>query len=629
LTHTSAFADLGLPDFLLAAVDRLGFTTPTPIQAAAIPALLGGEDIVGVAQTGTGKTAAFGLPMLVGILPEYRHPQGLVLVPTRELALQVAGALEDFAAELPGVRVATIYGGAPYYQQIKTLQAGAHIVVGTPGRVIDLLERGTLDLGDVAFVVLDEGDEMLRMGFADDVDRILSEVPAQRQTAIFSATMPPEIRRTVEAHQHNPRQIAVTPQSSTVEGVEQRYAMVPGRHKIGALSRILATSQAQAALVFVRTKASAQEVGAALVERGISASVISGDVPQAEREKVVARLRSGQVTVLVATDVAARGLDVDRIGLVVNFDMPREADEYVHRIGRTGRAGREGVAFSFVTPKERDRVRRIERTTKVRMVETPIPTPADVTAHRVAALLAQVPDRLVKGRLQIVHQAVDGYVSAADDTADSTDERLARAMDLATALAALAVGDDGPASAQDDDLDTDLADLARRPANERPSREHPSRKKAADAARPATGRKHDARRREDSDGDDRTNPSDTHPRADRRYDPDRGDRTNARPRKPRATSGDSRGNRRGSGTTRYWIGVGHRDRIKPGAIVGAITNEGGLRGQDLGAIEMFSNYSTVEIAPELSRQALRRLSQARVAGRTLRLRPDTGRPHRV
>jgi len=571
-THP-AFADLGLPGRLLAAVARLGFSEPTPIQAAAIPALLDGEDVVGVAQTGTGKTAAFGLPMLARIEPGERHPQGLVLAPTRELAMQVAAALEDFATELAGVNVVTVYGGSSYHPQIRALEAGAQIVVGTPGRVIDLMERGTLDLGGVGFVVLDEGDEMLRMGFAEDVDRILERVPAEHQTALFSATMPPEIRRTIAAHLSNPRQIAVTPQSSTVAGVEQCYAVVPSRHKIGALARVLATSDAEAALVFVHTKVSAEEVGAALVEREISASVISGDVPQAERERIVERLRAGQLNVLVATDVAARGLDVDRIGLVVNFDMPREAEGYVHRIGRTGRAGRSGVAMSFVTPKERERVRRIEKATQAEIIETPIPTPAEVSAHRIAGLLAQVPARLANGRLQVARQAVDEFLAVASrlDGDNNIDQRLEQATQLATALAALSVGDRGPSQQNDDQMDAELAQLAHRREYERPTREKASRGAADTPNHVNAGRKH---------GHDRI--------------------------------------------ARYWVGVGHRDRVKPGAIVGAITGEGGLRGQDIGQIEMFATYSTVEIRPELSGKTMHRLSKAQVAGRALRLRPDAG-----
>ena len=482
------FADTGLPDRLLDAVASLGFTQPTPIQAATIPALLDGHDIVGVAQTGTGKTAAFGLPMLARIASARRYPQGLVLAPTRELAMQVAAAITSFAAQMPGVHVATVYGGAPYRTQVRALQDGAQIVVGTPGRVIDLLQRGALDLGGVKFVALDEGDEMLRMGFAEDVDKILDAVPTDRQTALFSATMPPEIRRTIAKHLRNPREIAVTPQASTVSAVQQRYAVVPYQHKIDALARVLATTTAEAALVFVHTRVSAEQVGAALVGREISASVISGDVAQTERAKIVERLRNGQIKVLVATDVAARGLDVDRIGLVVNFDMPRQAEAYVHRIGRTGRAGRTGIAMSFITPKERDRLRRIEKATGSEIVATPIPTPAEVTAFRIAGLFAQVPQRLAKGRLAVARRAVDQYLSTAPDQlaewADSdVDERLERALELAAALAALSVGDLGAHSQTDTLMDAELAELARWRHLDRPVRDKTPRKTAGQVGR--------------------------------------------------------------------------------------------------------------------------------------------------
>ena len=363
---TPSFADLQLPAPLAAAVADLGFTIPSPIQLAAIPALLGGRDITGVAQTGTGKTAAFGLPLLAAVDPaadvSRGHVQALVLTPTRELALQVADAIESFATHLPGLRVHAVYGGAPYVTQQRALRDGVHVVVGTPGRVMDHLDRGALSLDGVRFLVLDEADEMLRMGFAEDVEEIFGQAPTKRQVALFSATMPPAIRKVADHHMTDPVQIAVTRQASTVTAVRQTYAVVPFRHKVGSLARVLATSDADAAIVFTRTRGAAEDVGSALIEKGISAATISGDVAQKEREKIVERLRSGALDVLVATDVAARGLDVDRIGLVVNFDVPGEPEAYVHRIGRTGRAGRTGEALTFVTPHERGKLRSIERT---------------------------------------------------------------------------------------------------------------------------------------------------------------------------------------------------------------------------------------------------------------------------
>jgi len=431
---------------------------------------------------------------------------------------------------------------------------------------------------------------------------------------LFSATMAAELRHTVDTHLRHPRQIAVTRQASTVEGVEQCYAVVPHRHKIGALARVLATSPADAALIFVATKAAAEEVGAALAQRGISASVISGDVPQAERERVVARLRAGQLNVLVATDVAARGLDVDRIGLVVNFDLPHDAEGYVHRIGRTGRAGRAGTAWSFVTPKESGRLRRIEKATRVPMTELPIPTPAEVSAHRLAGLLAKVPDRLAAGRLETARQAVTAYlaVQPQPDLAGASGSavqsgraaRLEQAVDLAAALAALAVGDTGPVQATDE-LDAELAELAG--GRTRKRRE------------PQAAERDDARGKRDRTWDDDRGSRNR----DRKWEGGRSERDHTwdddrqTGKKHRHTSYPPE-----AGVTRYWVGVGHRDRVKPGAIVGAITHEGDLRGQDLGRIEMYANYSIVEILTDLPRPALRRLAKARVAGRPLQLRPD-------
>ncbi|WP_182114152.1 MULTISPECIES: DEAD/DEAH box helicase [unclassified Actinotalea] len=431
--------DLGLPEPLLRAVLDLGFTRPTPIQQAAIPALLAGRDITGVAQTGTGKTAAFGLPLLAAVDPDLGQVQGLVLAPTRELAMQVADALETFAKHLPGVSVVAVYGGSPFLPQQRALARGAQIVVGTPGRVIDHLERRTLRLDAINFLVLDEADEMLRMGFAEDVDNIFARAPKERQVALFSATMPPPIVRVAAQHLKDPVQIATSRQASTVANVKQTFAVVPFRHKIGALARVLATSDADAAIVFTRTRGAAEEVGVALAERGISAATISGDVAQKDREKLVERLRSGSLDVLVATDVAARGLDVERVGLVVNFDVPTEPEAYVHRIGRTGRAGRTGTALTFVTPNEQGRLRAIERTTRQRLEEASIPTPADVSAHRVAKILGRTGERIEAGRLDMYRTAVREFLATSD----------VDAAELAAVLAALAVGDEGPMPADE------------------------------------------------------------------------------------------------------------------------------------------------------------------------------------
>lgn len=552
------FADLGLPAELLSAVLDLGFTVPSTIQEKAIPALLAGNDITGVAQTGTGKTAAFGLPMLAAVDPELRRTQALVLAPTRELAMQVAEAIETFAKHLPGIEVVPVYGGSPYPPQARALSRGAQIVVGTPGRVIDHLERGTLKLGDIRFLVLDEADEMLRMGFAEDVEKIFGAAPTERQVALFSATMPPQIRRVAQHHMRQPVEIAVSRQSSTVTSVTQQYAVVPFRHKVGSLTRVLATSDADAAIVFCRTRGAAEEVGSALIERGISAATISGDVAQKDREKIVERLRAGALDVLVATDVAARGLDVDRIGLVVNFDIPGEPEAYVHRIGRTGRAGRTGVALSFVTPNERGRLKQIERTIRQQLVEIEIPSPADVSAHKVATLLGRVDARRDAGRLSMYTDLVRTHL----DT-HGTDP-----AELAAILAALAVGDDGPQAREEE---------------------------AAFEAQRAEAR--DARKRRD---DDRA------------------------PRERRDNDRPSRGVRRESTGTRYRLSVGHTHGAQPSGIVGALTNEGGLSGKDLGKIDIFPSFSLVDISAPLDSETIDKISRARVAGKALRIKLDDG-----
>ncbi|PFG43234.1 ATP-dependent RNA helicase DeaD [Isoptericola jiangsuensis] len=581
------FSDLALPAALQAAVDDLGFTTPSPIQAQAIPPLLAGRDITGVAQTGTGKTAAFGIPLLAAVdadAPVARgHVQALVLTPTRELALQVADAISTFASHLPGVRVLPVYGGSPYQPQQYALRDGVHVVVGTPGRVMDHMERGALVLDQVKVLVLDEADEMLRMGFAEDVETIFGQAPERRQVALFSATMPPAIRAVADTHLTDPVQISIAPQSTTTENVEQTYAVVPFRHKVGSLLRVLATSDADATIVFTRTRAAAEEVGSALVERGVSAATISGDVAQKEREKIVERLRSGALDVLVATDVAARGLDVERIGLVVNFDIPREAEAYVHRIGRTGRAGRSGRALSFVTPQERGKLKHIERTIRARLTEVEIPSPRDVSAHRAQTLLGTVPARVEAGRLDLYTELLTAQLATTEDGATGTDP-----LQVAAALLALAVGDDGP---------------QHRAAQE----EH--EKERAEVKGGRTRETHRAER-VDRDGD-RTG---RHPRSERGRDDRRDDR--------------GRGIRRPAEGTRYRISVGHTHGAQPRGIVGALTNEGGLRGADIGKIDIFGNFSLVDITTPLDDNQMHRLGRANVAGRQLRIALDKGAPER-
>jgi len=569
VTHFDIFA---LPESLQRAIDDLGFTEATDIQRSAIPALLEGRDVVGIAQTGTGKTAAFGLPLLSHVDPTVRHVQALVLTPTRELAMQVADAIASFAAH-QRTEVIPVYGGSSYLPQLRALKQGAQVVVGTPGRVMDLMERGSLDVSQLRVFVLDEADEMLRMGFAEDVETIASSIPTERITALFSATMPASIAHVAATHLHDPLRIEVTPAASTVENTEQLYAVVPFRFKVEALARVLSVWREEAALVFVRTRSTADEVSLALATRGVRASSISGDVAQAERERLIERLRQGTLDVLVATDVAARGLDVERIGLVVNFDVPREAESYVHRIGRTGRAGRKGKALTFFTPKEFDRLRNIERLTHTKLTEVPVPSPSDVVKHRIGLVLRSLPE----GDLEVFRAAV--VASGADP------------LDLAVALLARAV-----------DVEPDQTSPGGR-----------------------------LRREESVDQNGNFLSASFEGQGGGRGDRGEG-RTRVEGKGPRAGAGARTRDRHDGGGIRYRVEVGHKDGVKPGGIVGALTGDGRIDGREIGRIDIFPTFSLVEFESEPSDDAIRRLQKSRVAGRALRIAPDGGprteRPHR-
>jgi ATP-dependent RNA helicase DeaD len=376
------FSDLGLDDRVLKALRDVGYETPSAIQSATIPLLLEGRDVVGLAQTGTGKTAAFALPILSRLDLAQKSPQALVLAPTRELALQVCEAFESYAAHLRGVHVLPVYGGQAYGVQLSALRRGVHIVVGTPGRIMDHLEKGTLDLTQLKYLVLDEADEMLKMGFAEDVETILADTPKDKQVALFSATMPSSIRRISAQYLNDPEEITVKNKTTTSANTTQRYLMVSYPQKVDALTRILEVENFEAMIVFVRTKNETETLAEKLRARGYSAAAISGDVAQAQRERTVNQLKAGKLDILVATDVAARGLDVDRITHVVNFDLPIDTESYVHRIGRTGRAGRSGDAISFVTPRERRMLTSIERATRQPLTQMQLPTAEDVNATR-------------------------------------------------------------------------------------------------------------------------------------------------------------------------------------------------------------------------------------------------------
>lgn len=405
------FQDLGLPDRLLRSISDLGYETASPIQAQAIPSILKGRDVLGQAQTGTGKTAAFALPILARVNTKNTAPQVLVLAPTRELAIQVAEAFESYAKHMPDVRVLSIYGGQSYTNQLRQLKRGTQIVVGTPGRVMDHMRRGSLKLNDLKTLVLDEADEMLRMGFIDDVNWILEHTPDTRQIALFSATMPTEIKRVADQHLNDPEHIKIASKNATASTVRQRYWVCHGLNKLDALSRILEVEKYDGVIIFVRTKVSTEELSSKLRARGFSATGLNGDVPQSTREKTVDRLKKGDIDILVATDVVARGLDVERISHVINFDIPYDTEAYVHRIGRTGRAGRSGDAILFVAPREKRMLRAIEKVSGKSIEQMDIPSAAQINDIRIEQFNQQIMETIESGELSFYQTLVEKLVT--------------------------------------------------------------------------------------------------------------------------------------------------------------------------------------------------------------------------
>ena len=386
-----------MSDAVVAALNDVGYETPTPIQAQTIPVILGGADLLGQAQTGTGKTAAFALPILSKIDVELRATQALVLAPTRELAIQVAEAFQKYAAKMPGFHVLPIYGGQSYTPQLKGLKRGAHVVVGTPGRVLDHVKSGALGLDALKFLVLDEGDEMLQMGFVDDIEFLFQQAPEEKQVALFTATLPHSIRRIAQTHMREPREISVQSRGEAAPKIRQRYWMVSGLHKLDALTRVLESERFDAMLVFVRTKIETVELAQRLEARGFAASALNGDMEQRQREQMVAQLKNGKIDILIATDVAARGLDVERISHVLNYDIPYDSETYIHRIGRTGRAGRQGDAILFVSPRERNMLRVIERVTRQQLEEMKMPSVADVNELRLVKFKEKITAAVLSG----------------------------------------------------------------------------------------------------------------------------------------------------------------------------------------------------------------------------------------
>ena len=408
------FADLGLGEAMLKGLADVGYESPSRIQAETIPPLLAGSDVVGLAQTGTGKTAAFALPILDRLDVSQKAPQALVLAPTRELALQVCEAFERYAARVRGVHVLPVYGGQGYGVQLSALRRGVHVVVGTPGRIMDHLEKGTLDLSELRFLVLDEADEMLNMGFAEDVETILADTPDTKQVALFSATMPAQIRRLSKKYLTDPVEITVKNKTTTSANTTQRYLTVSYPQKVDALTRILEVENFEGMIVFVRTKNETETLAEKLRARGYSAQAINGDVAQVQRERTVNQLKAGKVDILVATDVAARGLDVERISHVVNYDIPTDTESYVHRIGRTGRAGRKGDAISFVTPRERYLLKHIEKATRQPLTHMQLPTVDEVNVTRLARFDDQITAALASERVGFFRDVVSHYMREHD-----------------------------------------------------------------------------------------------------------------------------------------------------------------------------------------------------------------------
>lgn len=462
MTQSSpTFEDLGLSQPLLQVLQHIGYESPSPIQAMAIPPLLRGRDVLGQAQTGTGKTAAFALPVLQQLDLRQRHTQALILAPTRELAIQVAEAFQSYAHFLPGFHILPIYGGQAYDKQIQALKRGVQVVVGTPGRVMDHMRKGTLKLDKIKHFVLDEADEMLRMGFIDDVEWILSHAPTDRQIALFSATMPREIAKVANTYLNNPEHVKIEVRTTTAETIRQRYWPVSGLHKLDAITRILEVEPFDAMIIFVRTKTTTVELAEKLEARGYSAAALNGDIPQNVRERTVEKLKNGQIDILVATDVAARGLDVDRISHVLNYDIPYDTEAYVHRIGRTGRAGRAGEAILFVAKREVRMLHAIEKATGQTIQPMRLPSAADINEHRVIRFKLRVQEALQREDLDFYRALIE----------DICRESESSPLDVSAALASLYQGDQPLLlKERDNEYQADFATQPRKDRQERSDR---------------------------------------------------------------------------------------------------------------------------------------------------------------
>ena len=563
-TQKHGFAAFGFSNEILEALAEIGYSEPSPIQAAAIPELMLGRDLVGQAQTGTGKTAAFALPMLAALDETQRTPQVLVLTPTRELAIQVADSFKSYATKLPHLRVLALYGGSDFRDQIHKLKRGVQIVVGTPGRVMDHMRQGTLDVSGLRSLVLDEADEMLRMGFIDDVEWVLSQLPEKRQVVLFSATMPSEIRRISHQYLNSPAEITIKTKGSDSSRIQQRFITVNGPMKLEALSRVLEAETKEGVIIFARTKAITVTVAEALEAKGYGVAVLNGDVAQNQRERTIERLKNGTVDVLVATDVAARGLDVDRISLVINYDIPFDSEAYVHRIGRTGRAGRTGNAILFVTPRERRFITGLERAVGRSIDPMEIPSNASINQSRLDRLRERLSETVTGLKTEETSNLSEQQALLSEIIKRVGQESEVSPEQLALAALQMAVGDQ-PLLVHDD---------------EKWIRQQPQSR--------------DGRRN------------------DRFGDRDRGPR------------GANRGPREQAGPPedhmdRFRVEVGWRDRIKPGNIVGAIANESGLNGRSIGRIQIFDSHSLVDLPKGMPDDVFQNLKRLKVLNRELQI----------
>ena len=559
MSENITFADLGLTPAIQETLDSLGYENPTPIQSQAIGCLLEGKDVLGLAQTGTGKTAAFSLPLLCKIDVNKNQPQALVLCPTRELAIQVAEAFQTYARGVKNFHVLPIYGGADMRNQLRALKQNPQVIVGTPGRVMDHLRRGTLDLSDLKHMVLDEADEMLRMGFIEDIDWILEHTPKDKQTALFSATMPHQIKRITDQYQKDPVKIEIKASTQELSRIEQFHWRVQGIDKLEALTRVLEVEEWNAIIIFVRTRIECTYLSEKLAARGYAATALSGEVAQKQREDILNAMRSGKLDIVIATDVAARGIDIDRISHVINWDIPGDVQTYTHRIGRTGRAGRHGKALVFVKPREQRFIRDAERATKSELKEYPMPTAETLGEYRTEQFKNTVFEHVEQDKLDYFKAMLTSWV-------EDTDADL---VDIAAALALMAQED--------------------KPLQLPKDPEFKPRKRDRERSRD------EGRGRPDRDRGERG---------------DRGDR------------GDRGGRRRelNYDAQTYRLDVGRRDNVDPGSIVGAIANEGGIEGRFINNIAIRDNYTLVDLPAGMPKDIFNHLQKTRVKGRPINLR---------